>query len=329
VPSGVTCCGTLGGQFPDENDGCNACAALFPGCSTCDVNDGGTTECIACDTDGGFEISGIQCCNLNADSYPDGADSCDSCASIIPGCSTCDVNDGGTTDCTACNTAGGFELTSPTICCDTNNNQYPDGNGGCDICSTIIAGCSTCEVNGGNTECTACNTAGGFELTSPTICCDTNNNQYPDGNGGCDICSTIIAGCSTCEVNGGNTECTACNTVGGFTLSGTICCDGSSNFIPDGNGGCTECAEGCLACTETACTECDTASGYYISGPLCCNSNDNQYPDGASGCTACTNLVENCETCTVNEGTGDTECTACVAPFEVSGGITCCNVNND
>ena len=59
-------------------------------------------------------------------------------------------------------------------------------------------------VNDGVTECTACITAGGFEL-SEAICCDLNNNKFPDGSGGCNACATVIPGCVTCGVIRGNT----------------------------------------------------------------------------------------------------------------------------
>ena len=58
-------------------------------------------------------------------------------------------------------------------------------------------------MNNGVTECTACNTAGGYELSGAT-CCHTNNNQYPH-NDGCDGCEVILPGCSVCNVNAGTT----------------------------------------------------------------------------------------------------------------------------
>lgn len=47
-------------------------------------------------------------------------------------------------------------------------------NDGCDACSTIIPGCNLCEVNGGVTECTQCDTVNGYEISGAT-CCNTNN----------------------------------------------------------------------------------------------------------------------------------------------------------
>ena len=107
------------------------------------------------------------------------------------------------TECASCNTEAGFEL-SGTICCDLNNNKFPDGSGGCAACADIILGCGTCEVINGLTECASCNTEAGFQI-SGTICCYTNSGQYPDGSGACDSCGNIIFGCESCGVIRGHT----------------------------------------------------------------------------------------------------------------------------
>jgi hypothetical protein len=70
----------------------------------------------------------------------------------------------------------------------------------------VILGCDTCEVNGGVTECTACQVVNGF-LPSGGICCDTNSNSFPDGAGSCDLCGNLITGCTSCDANSGVTQC--------------------------------------------------------------------------------------------------------------------------
>ena len=73
----------------------------------------------------------------------------------------------------------------------------------------VNPGCSDCSVSGGSTECDTCNTAGGYYL-SGDICCNTNNNEYPDVDGGCTSCSEALTGCSACSVNNGLTVCIFC-----------------------------------------------------------------------------------------------------------------------
>ena len=50
----------------------------------------GCTNCIEAN---GYLISGSECCDTNAGQFPDGADSCDACANVVTGCSTCVNND--------------------------------------------------------------------------------------------------------------------------------------------------------------------------------------------------------------------------------------------
>ena len=78
---------------------------------------------------------------------------------------------------------------SGTTCCDSNSQEFPDNNAGCDTCANLITGCSTCERPSGVLLCTVCDIASEF---------------YPDENGGCGTCGTVIEGCTSCSMNGEN-----------------------------------------------------------------------------------------------------------------------------
>ena len=329
--SGSICCNTNNDEYPDGLNACGSCSSVSAGCSTCIVNSG-TTQCSACDSTSGFYLSGSICCNTNNDEYPDGLNACGSCSSVSAGCSTCIVNSG-TTQCSACDSTSGFYL-SGSICCNTNNDEYPDGLNACGSCSSVSAGCSTCIVNSGTTQCSACDSTSGFYL-SGSICCNTNNDEYPDGLNACGSCSSVSAGCSTCIVNSGTTQCSACDSTSGFYLSGSICCNTNNDEYPDGLNACGSCSSvsaGCSTCIvnsgTTQCSACDSTSGFYLSGSICCNTNNDEYPDGLNACGSCSSVSAGCSTCIVNSGT--TQCSACdsTSGFYLSGSI-CCNTNND
>ena len=261
--------------------------------------------------------SGDICCDTNVGLGPNGNGGCSLCSDVISGCDSCVLN-AGTISCDQC--ADGF-VPSGDICCDTNAGSQPDGNGGCTGCPT---GCFAC--NGA--VCSVCNTAGGYYL-SGDICCNTNIDEYPDGNGGCSSCSETVTGCSTCSMSAGVPVCTGCDTASGYQISGDVCCDTNIGSQPDGNGGCSGCSDGCLACSSpTVCVSCDIAGGYVPSGAICCNGNAGEYPNGIGGCGTCSNLISGCLACEIVSG--DTQCSSCnvAAGFEPSGAI-CCDTNND
>lgn len=74
----------------------------------------------------------------------------------------------------------------------------------CGACASIVTGCSSCVVNDGVTACSAC--AAGYTLSEET-CCDDGANEYPDNNGGCDVCGNVITGCNVCNADSGTTVC--------------------------------------------------------------------------------------------------------------------------
>lgn len=57
-----------------------------------------------------------------------------------------------TTVCTTCDNANDYYL-SGEKCCNIADNKYPDDEGNCDACSNVIAGCTTCTMDGNDTIC--------------------------------------------------------------------------------------------------------------------------------------------------------------------------------
>ena len=317
--SGDLCCDSNADSYPKSDGTCDVCGSIIDGCSTCQVISG-VTKCTACQTD--WELSGDLCCDSNADSYPKSDGTCDVCGSIIDGCSTCQVISG-VTKCTACQTD--WEL-SGDLCCDSNADSYPKSDGTCDVCGSIIDGCSTCQVISGVTKCTACQTD--WEL-SGDLCCDSNADSYPKSDGTCDVCGSIIDGCSTCQVISGVTKCTACQT--DWELSGDLCCDSNADSYPKSDGTCDVCGsiiDGCSTCQVisgvTKCTACQT--DWELSGDLCCDSNADSYPKSDGTCDVCGSIIDGCSTCQVISGV--TKCTACQTDWELSGDL-CCDSNAD
>lgn len=103
--SGVTCCDTKFGSFPDGNGGCTlptnpASSCDSPGCLSCPIS----SVCDICDVASGFYVSGHVCCDTVDGYFPDGSAGCTHCDAIITGCSHCivDVIHGGITECIAC-----------------------------------------------------------------------------------------------------------------------------------------------------------------------------------------------------------------------------------
>ena len=132
----------------------------------------------------------------------------------------------------------GFIISGPQ-CCNTNIQQYPDGNGNCGTCENIVPGCTSCLINNEQIQCLACDENNLFFLSGST-CCDTGNDAFPDKDGSCVSCSSVNYGCVSCSYNSAtlDAECSQCNS--GFTISGAVCCEDSVG-VPDGNGGCTGC----------------------------------------------------------------------------------------
>ena len=88
--SGKVCCDTGANSFPDSSGGCTGCSEVIIGCVICEQNEG-NTECASCNRVEGFQLAGVSCCDTESGSYPVG-NSCESCATAQPGCSSCRMN---------------------------------------------------------------------------------------------------------------------------------------------------------------------------------------------------------------------------------------------
>lgn len=130
--SGGTCCHTPSEIYPDGAGGCIACSAKIEGCSSCTFKKS-IIECGVCDSITGYELSGGACCDTRLDAFPNTAGGCSSCASLVTGCSTCNVIDG-VTGCQACEISEGYEISGGT-CCNIQQGAYPDGLKGCNSCA--------------------------------------------------------------------------------------------------------------------------------------------------------------------------------------------------
>ena len=183
----------------------------------------------------------------------------------------------GATSCINCNEEGGF-LISETTCCDTNNEMYPDSEGGCQVCS-FITGCIACNYDSATIEiaCIDCDSNSGYTI-SGTTCCNYYDGQYPDGDEGCSSCSSLISGCSTCAYKEG------------FSL---MCeqCKSAQDYFSNGDGGCQVCSSFILGC------------------PSCVQEGGNV------NCDQCSSIIDNCQKCS-----DSSTCLSCATGFYLDDG---------
>jgi hypothetical protein len=212
---------------------------------------------------------------------------------------TCAVNNG-VTECTSCDASSGFVL-SGSRCCNTNNGESPDGDGGClESVPCTVEGCVQC-YEGSSTACVSCNTGLGYVLNGETCC---GAGEYANSPNVCTPCSSALPGCLTCSFEDG-LRCSTCDFFSGYLPSGDQCCDANANQYPNGNGRCGQCSvvsNGCLTCyynlvtSTTECSEC--SAGFTRSGTVCCDDSIST-PNGEGGCIGC---PPGCLTCSANAG---------------------------
>lgn len=86
--SGSTkCCDVDSLLYPDYEGGCDVCENIVRGCSTCQMS-GGVVNCIECQTDDGFVLSGAKCCDTNVGESIDGSGGCTDNLCAV-GCTIC------------------------------------------------------------------------------------------------------------------------------------------------------------------------------------------------------------------------------------------------
>ena len=156
--------------------------------------------------------------------------------------------------------------------------SYPNNTAYCQLCSSAISGCSTCD-----------NTSACLTCLSPT-------HLYDAGN--CIVCAVYITSCLNCT---DNSTCLGC--VDFYGLVNSTTCDLCSNLM-----------EGCQLCSSAStCTAC--YNGYYLSGSTCLKCNT-----GVENCAVCVNSTI-CLLCNSDSylSSGNTSCVCNVGSIKVSG----------
>jgi len=177
---------------------------------------------------------------------------CPQCSGTINNCDNCSNADS--------------SIDSP-VCDACQANYLPTNNRTkCELCSTVISNCTTCNVN---STCDVCN-----------------GDSYRDAFGAsCPLCSSSIADCASCTADdsGANVVCKGCSSL---YLKNNACVD-CSTFVQN-------CAN-CDFATQT-CTLC--ATGYYLA-------------NNGTECKPCNGTIPNCATCTPSAPNADPTCKSC------------------
>jgi hypothetical protein len=111
---------------------CMECSVAVPGCINCQYNEQiSTMGCIECSRIDGYALSGITCCSIKEDSFPNGSGTCASCQAVISGCITC-LMGFDEVECIVCD-FGNF--LADNVCCDSLLGLWPDHQtDGCSSC---------------------------------------------------------------------------------------------------------------------------------------------------------------------------------------------------
>ncbi len=340
--STTTCTGCQSFYTLASNKCTPTCASSVTNCFRCSSD----TQCSLCNA--GYTLSGNTCsaiCSISSCSVCATSTTCALCNTnyalnsgktlclltcSVTNCKTCNS----TTDCQTCNTgynrvtASGKTYCVP-ICPTGYVNTGTAASPTCQLCSTAISNCNSCQEGTSGVVCTSCPTGYYLEGTGkactlcssvishcwtcsgPTTCKECMNNYYYlSGSCVAKGCDSTVKNCNYCQSS--PTSCTTCNN--GFTNTGgacTITC--SPTFVYDKTSGtcicpvgnyllnskCAVCPDNCYSCDSTQCYKC--ADAFYPSGLTCL--------DCGLNCKNCTSAT-NCVTCQTSFYPADGVCVA-------------------
>jgi len=293
----VTCTNSNYNYLSQNQNKCDICQNIIPGCTTCSGSATTPTICNACDSSKSLFLStdSTKCstcsdryeyctsCVLNGNQpicvscmntlYPNALNrACLPCGLVIGQCTSCNVTNSGVTQCSSC----GADPVSGTELYVSSNLLS------CVPCSTLVANCQTCSSTG---SCTKCNS--GFNLNLSGACDDKTSLSLGSSTGGFVGCSLFATVSGVADTFGLGIVCASCDS--GSRLSGGACvaCTPSNNCRTcDSNNNCTSCEPGnflnflspqricapcgsnCLSCTSsTSCITCNT--GYKLESGAC------------------------------------------------------------
>jgi proprotein convertase subtilisin/kexin type 5 len=291
------------------------CESCTGNCITCT----GASSCITCVADTYLWLGDTVCTGDCPDGqyHPASVGKCSMCSSF---CLTCSLT---ATNCTSCTSVGGvaYFLNASNCLPLCPKGKYGELSGF--TCTGCADGCASC-FGSSNTTCYSCKSfsSTNYYLEYGEFNCLTNcpDGQYANATAfKCLLCS---ANCLTCSSSG--THCLTC----GFSTIGLNLFLSSNKCVancPQGQWGnssdytCTNCADGCMACSGPSLDNCTLCGNYSSStyykhiGVTVCNTTcpggqfisaniPNFCQQCSSICVTCNDVADNCtsQTCAAN-----------------------------
>ena len=351
-PSPVVCTLASTGYFILASGSTQACISY---CSTCIDS----TNCVTCNTNFQNDVDSDTCICATGLFFSTTQNSCVSCSSAIPGCSSCNQNTNplGST-CQTCS-SGFFAASLPSLTCTAcpslcltcssstncltcvNNLTIISGLCGCDVtaslylnpttltcelCSNSIFGCQVCTATTAGTTCATANS--GFYVASggtaclpcpPTCATCTSNSACQTCNAGYNL--SLSSGLCICD-----TACTSCLSNNNNTCSlcnaSNACLECAAGYFnPPNCSSCTNFDPNCVGCSSSGCTACANTFVLTASGCICDNSAGSYLSIDTHSCQPCSTVIPYCQTCTNTGPT--TTCSVAVSGYYVSASQTC------